>query len=325
MRRYDCAPPRRQRGVAMLVAILIVALGTVLATSIAFDSVMAARRGIATMALDQSFMVATGAEALAAYALREDLRDGQDEDHAGEAWAQPYGPLEVMDGVVLTASLTDVQGRFNLNSLVGKNGKVNPSALAQFERLLEMLELEPRWAAQIADWIDRDNEPLGTDGGEDALYSTQNPPYRAPNLLITSTSELLALPGFGRERYLKLAPHITALPWNERLNLCSASGFVLDSLVPNYREYSLMEPEELAEIQQNECQTMPDRIRAAFGGDENGFKAVRNRIGTTSNYFRLTTIVSIGTSEFALYSLLQRERQRAGGNVRPIMRNYAGD
>jgi general secretion pathway protein K len=310
--------PRKQRGVALLVAILLVAIGTILAASIAYDSAMVARRGIAILAMDQSLMVATGAEALAAYALREDAEEGQEVDHPGEIWGKPYGPLEIVPGVVLTAYVEDLQGRFNLNSLLQQDGQVNESALAQLQRLLEMLEIEPKWAGMIADWIDLDTEARNPDGGEDTLYSGQDPPYRAPNLMMTSTSELLALPGFGRERYLKLAPYVAALPWDAKLNLCSASGVVIDSLFPNSQRDFGGEQSPLKSNRERGCFPTVEDLTNAFPDDDSR-NAALPRIGTKSNYFRLTSIVRIGTSEFALYSLLERETKL----VRPIMRSFA--
>src|SRR3954471_7733362 len=47
---------RCQRGVAMMVAILLVAFATILAAAIGFKSAMAARRSTASMALDQSLL-----------------------------------------------------------------------------------------------------------------------------------------------------------------------------------------------------------------------------------------------------------------------------
>ena len=50
-----------------------------------------------------------------------------------------------------------MQGRFNLNSLVTLEGgqlKFDQPAIERFERLLELLELETKWAKIIADWID---------------------------------------------------------------------------------------------------------------------------------------------------------------------------
>jgi general secretion pathway protein K len=310
--------PRRQRGVALLVAILLVAIGTILAASIAYDSAMVARRGIAILAMDQSLMVATGAEALAAYALREDADEGMEFDHPGEIWGKPYGPLEIVPGVVLTAYVEDLQGRFNLNSLLKEDGQVNESALAQLQRLLEMLEIEPKWAGMIADWIDLDTEARNPDGGEDTLYAGQDPPYRAPNLMMTSTSELLALPGFGRERYLKLAPYVAALPWNAKLNLCSASGVVIDSLIPNTQGDFGGEQSPLKQNRERGCFPTVDDLRPTFP-DTDSFTAAQERIDTKSSYFRLTSIIRIGTSEFALYSLLERENKL----VRPIMRSFA--
>jgi hypothetical protein len=54
----------------MLVAILLVALGTILAAAVAYESAMNARRGTATISFDEALLVGQGAEALAAYGLR---------------------------------------------------------------------------------------------------------------------------------------------------------------------------------------------------------------------------------------------------------------
>ena len=82
----------------------------------------------------------------------------------------------------------------------------------QFSQLLTAVGLETKWAPLLADWIDSDLEPNFPDGAEDSVYLGQSPPYRTANLPVTSISELLALPGFGRDRYLRIAPYIAALP-----------------------------------------------------------------------------------------------------------------
>ncbi len=61
----------RQRGVALLTAIILVAVAAIVATSIAWQSQLAARRGIAVFTVAQSLAFAKGAEAIAAYALRD--------------------------------------------------------------------------------------------------------------------------------------------------------------------------------------------------------------------------------------------------------------
>jgi len=314
----------RQRGVALLTAILLVALGTILATGIAYQNAMTARRGVATFAFDQSLGVAEAAEALAAYALVQDAKESASFDTPAENWAKPFGPVEVTPGVALEAKLDDATGRFNLNSLVDANGVADATSVAQFKALLKSLELEEKWASLLADWIDRDHEPLGFDGAEDSLYSSQTPAYRTLDRPISSISELLALPGFGRERYLKLAPYVVALPQDAKLNICTASGLVLDALsaTPNNPD---------GEQEYGGPQSVLDKSRqsACFPGkqvflgtlSEADRQIVGARIEETSKYFRLTSIVTVGNTQFALYSLLYRN----GGQVRPIMRSFSSD
>jgi len=312
---------RRVRGIALLLAILLVAIATILAAAIGYASAMSARRAAATIAFDEGLLVGQAAEALAAYGLRADLRAGAEYDYPGEAWAKPVGPIEIAPGVQLEASLEDVSGRFNLNSLVGSDGVTDPESVLIFSRLLQMVGLEPKWAQLMADWIDTDSEPGFPDGAEDNFYTAQNPPYRTPNELITSSSELLALPGFGRDRYLKIAPYVTALPQDAFINICSASGYLLDAMIEGRQEFG-SDPQRLANERQSACFPKLTDYVAAFSGDTAGFSKISKRIKMTSQYFRLTSIVSIGTAQFALYSLLLRD---PSGQVRPIQRSFVAD
>jgi general secretion pathway protein K len=312
---------RRQRGIAMLVAILLVAFATILAAAIGFKSAMAARRGVATLALDQSLLVAEAAEALAAYALREDRKAGNTVDHPAEAWAMPLGPVEVVPGVTLEAYLRDETGRFNLNSLVGVDGKVDENILHDLEHLMENVGVEPKWASLIADWIDPDSIPL-PDGAEDSAYAAQNPPYRVPNTFITSPSELLALPGFGRDRYLRISPFVTALPRDATINPCSAPGEVLDALVgEGHKEFS-SDPQRLAKSREAGCFPTFDEYKASFGADSPNLQKLGDRVKQVSKYFRLTSVVTIGSADFNLYSLLQRDEN---GQVHVLMRSFTPD
>jgi general secretion pathway protein K len=314
----------RQRGIALLTAILLVALGTILATGIAYQNAMTARRGTATFAFDQSLGIAEAAEALAGYALAQDNKDNPNQDFPAENWAKPFGPVEVTPGVALEAKLEDATGRFNLNSLVKADGTADPDAVAEFKYLLRMLELEEKWASLLVDWIDRDHEPYGFDGAEDSLYSSQTPAYRTPDRPITSISELLALPGFGRDRYLKLAPYVVALPQDAKLNICTASGLVLDAMTATdsnkegSKEYSGTAT-VLEKSRQGACFPSKETFVSTLAQADQ--QKVGNRLLEKSNYFRLTSIVTVGNTQFALYSLIYRN----GSQVRPIMRSFSSD
>jgi general secretion pathway protein K len=320
--------PSRQRGIALLVAILLVALGTIIAAAIGYENAMTARRGAATLALDESLLIAQGAEALAAFGLREVWRANKTETYLGQGWDKPVGPIEVVPGVMLEASLEDLQGRFNLNSLVNSDGTTNTVALAAFQQLLEVLGIEPKWGGYIVDWIDPDIAPSNPDGAEDSVYLGQAPPYRTPNMYITSASELLALPGFGHDRYMKLAPFVTALPIDAELNVCTASGLVLDAFTPGRREYGV-DPDGLAKNRASAGDCFPKlaEYQQAFQSSPKVSSQTPNQsqgVSFTqhSSYFRLTSFVTIGTAEFNLYSLLYQD---ATGNVRPLLRSYTPD
>ncbi|HET9391719.1 MAG TPA: type II secretion system minor pseudopilin GspK [Steroidobacteraceae bacterium] len=339
------ALPGRQGGLAMLVAILLVALGTILAAAIAYESAMSARRSTATFDFDEALLVDQGAEALAAIGLRTTRQlDKTGTIYITQPWAHPVGPVEVVPGLTLQASLEDLQGRFNLNSLVvsgsGGPGQVpgqvpgqqepshaNPQTVLIFQRLLQFAGIEPKWADLLVDWIDPDNQPL-PDGAEDNAYLSQNPPYLTANLYITSTTELLALPGFGADRYRKIAPYITALPPTvTQVNICTAAPVVLDALMaaagpgPERAEFSL-DPDALAKNRANAAGCFPSQqdYQAALGP---AAAKVMPFVTTNSHYFRLSSLVTIGTAEFNLYSLLYQDD--SGGMVHTVLRSYSPD
>jgi general secretion pathway protein K len=308
----------RQRGVALLTAVVLVALATLTATAIAFNNAMTARRATAVFTATQALMVAEGAEAMAAYALRED-RKANRTDSISEAWAMPYGPVELDSGVVLQASLEDEMGKFNINNLIDGNGVAVPAARAQFEQLLASLGMETRWAALMTDWLDADQLPTQPDGAEDSNYLGQNPPYRTANTAITSVSELLALPGFGRDNYVKLLPYITALPPGTTINICDASGLLLDAVTPGKKEWASDEA-GLAKKRETDCFPSTNEFKATMTDEQYGNNS--RYFSDNSRYFRLRTMVTIGTTRFTLYSLMNRDQ---GGQIRPVLRTFGTD
>jgi general secretion pathway protein K len=313
----------RQRGVALIVAILLVALGTIIAATVAHENAMAARRGTATYAFDESLMVAQGGEALAAYGIRQFFKSDPNHVFIGQGWDKAVGPMEVVPGVMLEASLEDLQGRLNLNNLVNKDGTPDPVYVTAFTKLLQLVGLEPKWASLMVDWIDADIVPQNTDGAEDSVYMGQTPPYRTANRYITSTTELMALPGFGRDRYLAIAPYVAALPKDTKINVCTVKDKVLDAFLPGSQtEFSASEGQlDKNRLNTTGCFPTLENYRAAFS-DPRVWSQTQAKFGQNTVYFRLTSFVTIGSAQFNLYSLLYRD---AGGAVRPIQRSFTPD
>jgi general secretion pathway protein K len=315
----------RQRGIALLVAIVMFAIATTVAAAITYNKAMTARRAAATFTFEQALQAGMAAEALAGIVLENNA--SAQRTQTNQEWAQPVGPLEIEGtGVWIQAQLEDLQGRFNLNSIVAWNQQVNDfdvdqHQLAVFQRLLEDNNIDQRYAELLRDWIDPDIAPA-SQGGEDTLYLSQNPPYRPPNTFIMHTSELLALPGFGAENYAKLAPHITALPNDVQVNVCTATGLVLDATrndPANRTEYSI---QDLEVPRENDCFPMLQPYLDGVG-DPNLKNIVASRVTDKSKWFRLRTHIRVGTAEFVLYSVLFREP--TDNRVRTVQRSFGSE
>jgi general secretion pathway protein K len=313
--------PDRQRGVALIMAVLIVALAVMLAASVSFKGYLDQRRSANAFAMDQGFEVALGGEAWAADSLRRDKAQSARTDDFTEEWATPIPPIPI-EGGEFEGQLEDMQGRFNLNSLVTfEAGKlmVDNAAVERFQRLLELLELEPKWAKFVADWIDSDIQPEFPDGAEDPTYTGLTPPYRTANMPLTRASELLAIAGFGLERYRKLEPFVTALPIGTSINVCTASPELLDAIVGKNLEFT-QSRDNLMETRKQRCFPNKQDFESGLSADERQALNQGKVIDQTSSYFRSTIWVTIGTTQYTLYSLLYRSGNN--GLVRPILRSH---
>src|SRR5690606_14517947 len=104
------------------------------------------------------------------------------------------------------------------------------------------------------------------------------------------------------------------------INVCTAGGIVLDALFALHEsdsrhvEYSNLTEEELAERRTGEC--YPRRTTLASGQ-----QAMLQMTAERSNWFRLETWVTIGSAQFALYSLIQRD----GGRVQAVTRSMGSE
>jgi general secretion pathway protein K len=303
------SPPSTQRGVALITAVLVVAIGTMIAVNLMWQGTLDLRRAESALAADQGLMYVQGAEAWAADILRQDLVDSPDSDHLAETWAVELPALPV-DGGTIIGRLEDLQAQFNLNNLIGSDGKENQLARQQFERLLATLDLDPALAGGVVDWLDPDTELRFPTGGEDVAYVDEDPPYRTANSMITSTSELMAIDGFDRETYDRLAPYIAVLPRGSKLNVNTASDVLLASLSD---DIDIATAEVMVE----------ERAGADFVDIEATFSGlvepdVLEEIDGVSEHFLLTATVTLGSNQLTMRSVLQRDRS---GITRALFRS----
>ena len=305
-------PAARQRGTALITAILVVALATAIAAALTWDLFLDQRRAMGRIAVDRGLMYSLGAEAWAKQILHDDAQDGQI-DHPNEPWATQLAPLPI-EGGQIQGRIEDLNGRFNLNNLIDAAGATDPVAVEGFRRLLMALELDVRLADRMADWIDRDFEPNFPDGAEDSEYLTRSPPFRAANRPITSVSEVLMVyPELGHSGYLRLRPYVSALPRGTRININTALPEVLltasEELGPREAEWIVIDrPEDGWETLEQLGQMIP--------------QSARPHLGVSSDWFRLSVRVDVGTQRFTMYSLLHRG---AGGTVTTVIRSFVDE
>jgi general secretion pathway protein K len=316
----------RERGVALLVAIVMFAIATTVAAAITYNKAMAARRAAATFMLEQALQAGMAAEALAGIALEDDGKNSK--TTPDKSWAEPLGPVEIEgSGIWIQAQLEDLNARFNLNSVVKWQGPpdnlfvANPEQVQVFRKLLESLKIDPHYADLLVDWIDTDIAPQPTQGGEDTLYLSQVPPYRPPNTFIVHPSELLALPGFGPERYALIAPYVTALPNDSKVNTCTASGLVLDVVLNDPQNEQEFQIQDMANLRKSGCYPVKSVYTGRIG-DPALKSAADLRVEEKSSWFRLRTNIRIGTAEFVLYSVLFRE---TNNRVRTVQRSFGSE
>jgi general secretion pathway protein K len=288
----------KQRGVALVTALLVVSLATIVAVAMATRLQVDVRRTGNLLHGEQAYAYALAAESWAEVILRRDAEDSKI-DTLGENWATALPPIAVEGGFV-SGRIEDLQGRFNLNNLVGADGKPSVPDLEYFKRLLVLLEVEPGLATTLLDWIDADINATLPDGAEDDIYLLEDPPYRAANRPLVSTSELRLVKGFSPEIIALLAPFITALPEPTALNINTASPLVLQAL---HAELATMDAEQIIEARGEDG--FPE-LEAFLALDALAGLQLDVDVDIKSAWFSVLTDVRIGRGQAQLESRLQR-------------------
>lgn len=301
---------RRQHGVALLVALLVVALATLLIAALLDSGQLALARTRNLVRAEQADAYAHGLEAYAAKVLIED--GNQDADTHNDAWAVPLPPTPVAGGTI-SGTLSDMNGCFNLNNL----GAKDTAGVWQkrFRQLLLSLHLQPAIAATVAAWVGA-SDAEGTSVG-DGVYLGRTPAYRAARRPFADVSELRLVMGVDAHTYSVLAPYVCALPTTTSLNLNTASVPVLMSLADT--------------VTQSVAARIYNDGHADFAGLDEALDAFRKAgaplnesqqkgLGVRSEYFMARGQIELDGIDFTYSSLIQRQR-----GIHVLWRRMGGD
>ena len=223
---------KQQQGIALITILVMVALATILAATIAKRQANTAENTAYLMRQNQSLLYAKSAEAFFSELLVDDADNAGAVDSLQENWAKPMPAFPVEDGFV-SGTLQDESGKFNLNSLVNDEGVPNPQAKLWFEKLLLRVGLPEKLSEAVIDWQDADDEISGTMGAENSYYQGLPQGYLAANSKFHNVEELKLVRGFEDQKYLQIVDYVSALPASDsKVNVNTAPAMLLASLDP---------------------------------------------------------------------------------------------
>ncbi|RMX04850.1 general secretion pathway protein GspK [Corticibacter populi] len=293
---------RRQRGAALLLAMLIVALVASLAATASWRQWSSVQAEADERAQLQAHALTRGALDWAKIIMHLDGRFTRN-DNLNEPWAVPLaeakiGPFLAAEGNVaqdananmgeafFAGSISDLQGRLNLSNLVSANA-VDAQVQQQFERLFEALGLPPEQVARLA---------------QRYLASLQADPDADVPLTPLCTEQLPWL-GLTTEQVQLLRPYVTVLPTRTRLNLNTAPELVLWAALGG-------EPSTAARMVAVRSMQPFENLDAAQALAGPGVQLDANAFGVGSDYFLVSGQLRLDTLETLDRFILYRSGSR---------------
>lgn len=239
MHRYGtgrAAHARRERGIAIVTVLLVVALAATLAASVLWRQQVATRDVENQRLATQTMWVERAAVEWARATLRAQSATSN-VTFVGQPWSAPVADVQLSDLLPsdalavnaelsrawISGSVEDAQARFNLMNLVsrvapGKPWQSNGEGVLAYRRLLGQLSLEPALAQQTADYMLRSLRDANGPGGWP--------------LQLVSVDDLARIPGYDAHAIEALAPFVTILPDLTVVNANTAAEPVLVAAIP---------------------------------------------------------------------------------------------
>lgn len=298
---------RRQRGVAIVTALLLAALAITVVMSL-FGQQNVQVRSIENQRYQlQKQWIVRGALDWARLILREDARVNR-VDYVGEPWSVPLEETRLDDYVdngrtaeddtdaTLSGYIVDAQSRLNLTNLA-QNGVADPATVQAFQKLLSSQGLDPGLASATAAVV-TSTQAIPTQFNADGTVLAAA--VNAKTLALTQVDDLLAIPGFSPAAVAKLRDLVVFLPIATPINVNTASAQVISA--------------RIAGISLSDAQQIVTNRDQAYFRDMADFNARWNKgaapnpnlISTQTNYFIVHGHVRLGRSMLDQEALIER-------------------
>ncbi|PIG27838.1 type II secretion system protein K (GspK) [Janthinobacterium sp. 35] len=231
--------PARQRGVAVITALLLTALAITVVASLFWQQQVQVRSMENQRLRLQTQWAMRGMVDFARFWLRQDnpsqtALDGVWATPIEEARLDDYVDREKVDTEKFDATVSgralDAQARFNITNLAAATGIVSQSYVQAYQRLLANLQLDSSLAQATADAVLRARpKPRAMDSGSDGKTPAATPPSGGSSepMAFTQVEDLLAVPGYTPQIIEKLRDFIIVLPEITSVNVNTAPAEVL--------------------------------------------------------------------------------------------------
>ncbi|MFW1858435.1 type II secretion system minor pseudopilin GspK [Acinetobacter defluvii] len=303
---------KQQKGIALITILVMVALATILAASIAKRQYATNENTAVLMRQNQALNYAKSAEAFFSELLIQDTQNSPNTDNLQEVWAKPM-PAFPVEGGFISGTLKDESGKFNLNSLFTSDGKVDEENKAYFERILVRVGLPAEISQAVIDWQDQDDIPMGAMGAESNYYNGLQPPYSAANRSFFSVEELKLVRGFEGGKYDLIEPYVSALPdVSTKININTAPALLLAALDPkvDVAQVAILQKQKLEKMENfNNVQDL--LVTDLFKSIEPANKAIAEKsFDVRSNYFKAEIDVALSQRNRQMSSYLMRKNNQ---------------
>lgn len=316
---------RKQQGVALITALLVVSLATVLAVALVKQLYFDIRRTENILRLDQAQLFNKNSVEFGMVLIRRDWELFNKFDSLGEIQTfNEYAIAIALEGPPVALELVDLQSCFNLNNL-SKNNTELARYRTQYINLLGQLKVDANLHSTLTDslidWLDADSISEAQ-GAEFDYYIGLERPYRNANALMTSPSELRLVKGYTEKVFGQLKNHICVLPEiNTAININTASNIMLESIaglkghsqtIIQYRDGNLNTGNNSTSISNSrETNANPFEKMADFQKYVTSTLNVGNFDNTGlqefSEYFLMKSKTKLGTGNVKLFSIIYRD------------------
>ncbi|KAE8176282.1 MULTISPECIES: type II secretion system minor pseudopilin GspK [Photobacterium] len=331
----------KQRGVALIVVLLLVALMSLLAVQMTERLQLNFHRVQNQVEHQQSYWYSLGIEALASQALKQSLKDSKTVNLT-QAWAVGEQSYPLDSNAVISGNLTDKQTCFNLNAFknikAGAGSSKQPFLVTYLQNILTESGVDDYEAEVIADssweFVDDNTTVESAYGAEDSTYESFQPPYVTANDWLADGSEFRAINGVSDKIYQQVKGLICALPTDDMLlnvnTITEKNAVLLSALFAP--SLSLQDAQKII-IERDKKHTVWDSVadfmklvpqpptQDADSGKDKTTNTMEKYLTVTSHYFSLDAEIKVDRARVRAVALFNRDDKN---KVTVVRRQYGG-